>query len=55
MRNSVENLIGIALKYPINMGKNEHLDKTDSTQGHGLSFDLFRFLIPFNKVLKFYS
>ena len=30
MRNAVENLIGIALKYPINMGKNGHLDKTDS-------------------------
>lgn len=30
MRNTIENLIGIALKYPINMGKNGHLDKTDS-------------------------
>ena len=30
MRNAVENLIGIALKYPINMGENGHLDKTDS-------------------------
>lgn len=56
MRNTIENLIGIALKYPINMGKNGHLDKTDSFYTWTwLSSDSFRFFISFNKVLKFYS